>query len=334
MSSYAAGWRPTARIETLRRRAAALTTVRGFFDARGVLEVETPLLVRHPVSDPQLANLPSALGVRPGLPCYLHTSPEYHMKRLLAAGAPDIYQLGKVFRDGELGPRHRPEFTLVEWYRRGQDLDACVAETCDLIAAVAARLDRKLPPPLHTTYRELFLHHAGFDPLEAGMEEVRTWAAVLVPGGVSPGLAAGIGERRQAWLDLLLVQVIEPALRQAGLVVVGEYPAAQAALARLHPDDPRVAERFEVYLDGIELANGYHELADAGEQRRRFAADRAERQALGLPDAEPDEALLAALEAGLPDCCGVALGFDRLLMACLGLQDIAAVVAFSAPEGG
>lgn len=332
MSRYAAAWRPTASLETLRRRAVALATVREFFGSRGVLEVETPLLVRHPVSDPQLANLPSALGVRPGLPCYLHTSPEYHMKRLLAAGAPDIYQLGKVFRDGELGARHRPEFTLVEWYRRGQDLDACMAETSDLIATVAARLDRSLPPPRHASYRELFIEHAGFDPLEAGLAEIRTWAAALLPGSLSPGLVASLGERRQAWLDLVLVQVVEPALRSAGLVVVSQYPATQAALARLHPGDPRVAERFEVYLDGLELANGYHELADAGEQRRRFAANRAERRALGLPDTEPDEALLAALEAGLPDCCGVALGFDRLLMACLGLQDIAAVLAFSAPE--
>ena len=333
MNADSTRWRPTARLDTLRQRAAALQTVRAFFAARGVLEVETPLLVRHPVSDPQLANLPSALGVRPGQPCFLHTSPEYHMKRLLAAGAPDIYQLGKVFRDGELGPRHRPEFTLVEWYRRGQDLDACITESCELISAVGERLGRAIPAPLRTSYRDLFIRHAGIDPLESGLAGIRARAAALVPGGVPAALAAGLGERRTAWLDLLLVQAVEPALRDQALVVVEQYPAAQAALARLHPADARVAERFEIYLDGVELANGYHELAEAGEQRRRFAADRSERRALGLPDVEPDEWLLAALESGLPDCCGVALGFDRLLMACLGLDDIAAVVAFSAPEG-
>lgn len=327
-------WRPTASIDTLRLRAGALQAVRDFFAARGVLEVETPLLVRHAVSDPQLANLPSALGVRPGLPCFLHTSPEYHMKRLLAAGAPDIYQLGKVFRDGELGRRHRPEFTLVEWYRHGQGFDASIGETCELIASIGRQLGRDIPSPRRLSYRELFLEHAGLDPLEASLPEIRHRAQALVPGGVSASLENGLGERRTAWLDLLLVQVVEPALRTGGLVVVGHYPAAQASLARLHPDDPRVAERFEVYLDGMELANGYHELSDAGEQRRRFADDRAERRLLGLPDVEPDELLLAALDAGLPDCCGVALGFDRLLMACLGLADIAAVVAFSAPEDG
>lgn len=327
-------WRPTASIDTLRLRAAALQAVRDFFAARGVLEVETPLLVRHAVSDPQLANLPSALGVRPGLPYFLHTSPEYHMKRLLAAGAPDIYQLGKVFRDGELGRRHRPEFTLVEWYRHGQGFDACIDETCELIAGVGRQLGRGIPAPQRLSYREVFLEHAGLDPLEASLPEIRHRAQALVPGGVSASLANGLGERRPAWLDLLLVQVVEPALRTEGLVAVEHYPAAQASLARLHPDDPRVAERFEVYLDGMELANGYHELSDAGEQRRRFADDRAERRLLGLPDVEPDELLLAALDAGLPDCCGVALGFDRLLMACLGLADIAAVLAFSAPEDG
>ncbi len=334
MSASPVHWRPTASLEVLQQRAAALAAVRGFFATRGMLEVETPLLVRYPVSDPQLANVPVRLTVRPDLPVFLHTSPEYHMKRLLAAGAPDIYQLGKVFRDGELGPRHRPEFTLVEWYRHGQDFDTCITETCELIATVGARLGRRLPPPLRTGYRDLFLRHTGLDPLEAQLDALRQRAAALVPGGVSPELAAGLGERRSAWLDLLLVGVIEPALRNAGLVVVGQYPAAQAALARLHPADSRVAERFEIYLDGHELANGYHELADAGEQRRRFAADRDERRALGLPDVEPDAMLLAALESGLPDACGVALGFDRLLMACLGLADIAAVIAFSPPEDG
>lgn len=332
MSKDRAGWRPTASLETLRKRASALRAIRDFFEARGIVEVETPILVPYAVSDPQLANLPSRLAVRKGMPHFLHTSPEYHMKRLLAAGAPDIYQLGKVFRDGELGRLHRPEFTLAEWYRREQSFDDCITETCQLIADVARLLGRRLPPARRTSYRRLFLEYTGIDPLETSLQAIRLRAAELVPGGVSDTLAEGLGEQRSAWLDLLLVQVIEARLKTAGLVVVEQYPAEQAALARLHPNDPRVAERFEVYLDGMELANGYHELCDATEQRQRFAADRASRKALQLPDVLPDEFLLAALESGLPDCCGVALGVDRLLMASLRLDDIADVVAFSAPE--
>jgi lysyl-tRNA synthetase class 2 len=153
-----------------------------------------------------------------------------------------------------------------------------------------------------------------------------------VPGGITADLDESLGESRTAWLDLLMVSVVEPSLRTEGLVAVDRYPAEQGALARLEPGDPRVARRFELFLDGLEIANGYHELADAHEQRRRFEADRRLRHAAGLPDAPPDEALLAALEAGLPDCCGVALGFDRLLTACLGLDDIRAVVAFPTPD--
>jgi lysyl-tRNA synthetase class 2 len=325
-------WRPTATPDTLRRRAGALATLRAFFAERGIMEIETPLIVSHPVSDPQLANVGCALAVRPGEPYWLHTSPEYHMKRALAAGAPDIYQVCRAFRDGEIGPRHLPEFTLVEWYRRGADYAEFMAETTALVAAVAGNLGRAPGAPSRCTYRELFLRHAGVDPLAASIEDIRECARARVPGAGDPALAGSLGPDREAWLDLLLVGVIEPALRDAGLVVVDGYPAAQAALARLDPADPRVARRFEVYLDGLELANGFHELADAGEQRRRFEADRRRRAERGLPDAPPDEAFLAALTAGLPDCCGVALGFDRLLMACLGLGDIAEAVSFAPPE--
>jgi lysyl-tRNA synthetase class 2 len=330
--SGARDWRPTAAPDTLRRRAGALAALRDFFAARGVMEIETPLIVNHPASDPQLASVRCALAVRPGEAYWLHTSPEYHMKRALAAGAPDVYQVCKAFRDGEAGPRHLPEFTLVEWYRRGAGYDAFIAETVDLIATVARRLGRELPAPERVAYRDLFLRHAAVDPLATDVDELRAAARERLPGGLDDALAASLGPRRDAWLDLMLVAVVEPALRAAGLVVVDRYPAAQAALARLDPADPRVAERFEVYLDGIELANGFHELADAAEQRRRFAEDRRRRAADGLPDAPPDEALLAALAAGLPDCCGVALGFDRLVMACLGLPDIAAAVSFAPPE--
>jgi lysyl-tRNA synthetase class 2 len=238
------------------------------------------------------------------------------MKRLLAAGFPDLYQICKVFRDSELGTRHLAEFTLIEWYRRQVHFDAIIAETCEFVAMIADTCGRSVPPPSRHSYRD----------------EIRRRVADLLPGALSGRLHRSLGDDRTAWLDLVMVGIIEPRLRSRGLVVVDRYPAEQAALARLDPADSRVAERFEVYLDGVELANGYHELADAAEQRRRFEADRRERARLGMADAPPDTAFLAALAAGLPDCCGVALGFDRLLMACAGLAGIGEVVSFTTPE--
>ncbi len=325
-------WRPGASADVLRQRAAALAAARGFFAGRGIMETETPLIVNQPVSEPQLANVRCTLSVRPGLPCYLHTSPEYHMKRMLAAGAPDIYQICKAFRDGELGPRHLPEFTLIEWYRRGVTFDAIIAETCELVVEIGHCLGRRITPPHRTSYREVFLQTARLDPIAADVGTIRGRAFELLPQRFGADLARALGDRREAWLDLIMVEVVEPALASRGLLVIDRFPAQQSALARLDPRDPAVAERFEVYLDGLELANGFHELADAAEQRRRFESDRARRRQLGLPDAPPDAALLAALEAGLPDCCGVALGFDRLLMACLGVQRISEVVSFQVPE--
>lgn len=332
MTEATPAWRPSAALPVLRQRAAALASVRAFFAVRGLLEIETPLLVRHAVTEPQLANVRCALAIRPGMTFFLHTSPEYHMKRLLAAGAPDIYQVCRAFRDEESGHRHLPEFTLVEWYRRGLDFEAMIGETCELVTEVAQALGRRLGAPLRLSYRDAFAAATGIDPITAAPAALRDRALQLLPERASAGLAASLGERRDGWLDLLMVEVVEPALRGRGLVAIERFPASQSSLARLDPADPRVAERFEVYLDGLELANGYHELADASEQRRRFDGDREERRRLGRTDAEPDEALLAALESGLPDCCGVALGFDRLLMACLGLGDIGAVVSFRVPE--
>ena len=324
-------WRPTATLEHLRLRAAALAAARGFFAQRDVLEVEAPLLVRRPVSDPHLANIRCTLGVRPGEDVYLHTSPEYAMKRLLAAGAPDIFYLGKVFRDDEAGPRHLPEFTLIEWYRREMAYETFIAECLDLIGTLALCFGKRLPPARRFSYRELFSNLAGFDPVSASLTRIRTCARERLGDALDATVERSLGDDRNGWLDLLLVSLIEPSLRDAGLVVIDRYPADQAALARLDPTDPRVAERFEIYLDGIELANGYHELADAGEQARRFEADRTRRRELGRPDTVPDEALLAALDAGLPDCCGVAVGFDRLMMACLGVSRIEQTVGFLPP---
>ncbi len=332
MNACSPDWRPSASLATLDRRALALAAARAFFTERGVMEIETPLIVSHPVSDPQLANVNCRLGVRPGVAYYLHTSPEYHMKRLLAAGAPDIYQICKVFRDGELGPRHLPEFTIVEWYRRGAGYDRFIEEACDFVRAIGACVGRVVPRPGRQSYRTLFQDAAGLDPLTATLDDIHRRALDLISGGISAEVTRGLGRNRTAWLDLLMVSVVEPSLRGAGLVAVDRYPADQAALARLDAADTRVAERFEIYLDGVELANGYHELADADEQRRRFEHDGRQRRAAGLAAAATDPAFIAALQAGLPDCCGVALGFDRLLMTCLGLPSIGEAVSFVTPE--
>jgi lysyl-tRNA synthetase class 2 len=253
---------------------------------------------------------------------YLHTSPEFPMKRLLAAGAGSIYQICKVFRDGESGRRHNPEYTLLEWYRPGFDHVALMAEVESLLGAVLGDI-LPLRPAKYWTYRELFRGYADIDPFTTSVNEIRH--ALQAQGiNVPPGLAE---DALDGWLDLLLTHVIEPAL-DAGLVFVSEYPASQAALARLLPGKPPVAARFEAYLDGIELANGYHELTDAAEQDRRFEQDNTRRNARHLATIEPDRRLLAAMQSGLPDCAGVALGIDRLLMIAGGARHINEVMAF------
>lgn len=324
----AADWRPRAPLAVLAGRARLLAAVRGFFAARGVLEVETPALVGDPVTDPQLRNIAVLLdgGVRRA---WLATSPEYHMKRLLAAGAPDIYQLGRAWRDGERGRNHAPEFTLLEWYRRGHGLEALAAETVDLLGTLATTAGGPAPATSRTTYRDWLATTTGTDVLADPTPALRDRALALLGDRLAPGLPAQLGDDREAWLDLLVTHVAEPALAGRGLVVVTHYPAAQAMLARLAPDDPRVAERFEVYWDGLELANGYVELTDPAEQRARFVADRDRRRTHGAPDAPADARLLAALAAGLPDCAGVAVGFDRAAMRALGIDSLAGVSAFA-----
>lgn len=300
-----------------------LTAAREFFRALNVLEVDIPALAPTTVTDPHIASLQVESGSLPGKRLFLHTSPEFGMKRLLAAGSPDIYQLGKVYRDGERGRHHQPEFTLLEWYRRDFDLPAMAAETCALIRTLAAVAG--IPPEVapNLSYRDAFMQHAGLDPLTAGVTELQNCAERLA-GSAPPALA----DVRDDWLDLLLSQVVAPRLPADALTVLSHYPASQAALARLAPADDRVAERFEVFWRGVELANGYRELNDAAEQQRRFAADCERRRVLGLPAVEPDSALLDALAAGLPDCCGVAVGFDRVAMLGIGCDRLEDVVSF------
>lgn len=332
MSAMVSVWRPSATLSTLQARARMLDRLRGFFAGRGILEVETPAIVAWPVSEPQLANISCQLAIRPGRPCFLRTSPEYHLKRLLAAGSGDVYEICKVFRDAECGPRHLPEFTMIEWYRRGLSLEQIIAETCELISAVAGTVGCSVPSPHTMEYAQMFLDCVGIDPLEATTAAIAQRTQDLLGDRVGASLIARLGGDREACLDLLMAECIEPMLRTAGLVVIQRYPAAQASLARLDPRDPRRAERFEVFFGGLELANGYRELTDPAEQRRRLGADNAIRRRRGVPEVSGDPLYLAALDAGLPDCCGVALGFDRLVMAALGLSDIREAVSFPVPD--
>lgn len=334
-------WRPGAGPAALRRRARLLADVRTFFAARGVLEVETPLLGAAPASDPALLPFPVAYQgphAPQGRTLYLQSSPEYAMKRLLAAWPQQpIYQICKAFRNGEAGRRHNPEFTLLEWYRPGLDHHALMDEVSALLRCL---LDRPDLAVRRRSYRDVFLAYLGVDPLVAD-----------IPALQAAACAAGVADAERltltgdGWLDLLMVSVIEPRLGREGLDFIHGYPASQAALARLDPADPRVAQRFEAYLEGVELANGYHELTDADEQRRRFARERADLAAIEIDpgqggrgqtaddDARPeDAALLAALAAGLPACAGVALGLDRVLMLALGMDDIDAVLSFALPR--
>jgi lysyl-tRNA synthetase class 2 len=318
-------WRPTATRDRLALRAALLARTRSFFAARQVLEVDTPVLVNATVTDPHIQSL--IVDVTGGVPgsgaapprMYLHTSPEYAMKRLLAAGSGDIYQVCHVVRGDEHSRLHNTEFTLIEWYRLGYDLPRLMTEVADLVRELCPGHPAAQRPAVRLAYRELFRRHTGLDPLEAGIPELRT-------------LVAQLGYRdsasRDDLLDLIMGAIIGPALGRDAPTFVHGYPASQAALARLDPADPATAQRFELYLDGMELANGFHELAAGAEQRRRFGADLQQRALRGLPLHAVDERLLDALAEGLPDCAGVAVGFDRVLMLAAGAADIREVLPF------
>jgi lysyl-tRNA synthetase class 2 len=321
MSAHA-GFGPGASLAVLGARAAMLARCREFFAARGVLEVETPILAQATVTDVHLASLESRIAGRPR-PYYLQTSPEYAMKRLLAAGSPDLYQICKVFRDGESGRLHNPEFTMLEWYRRGFDHLRLMDEVEALLGTLlAGRLEA---PPERLTYRDAFLRVLGVDPLAAPLAELSALAATRAG-------ATGLGDERDTVLDLLMGTLVGPALGHGRLTLVHAYPASQAALARLLPGTPPVAARFEAYVEGLELCNGFHELGDAAEQRRRFEHDRVQRALRRLPAPPLDERLLAALAAGLPDCAGVAVGLDRVLMLATGCSTIGEVLTFAVDE--
>lgn len=314
-------WQPSADVAALRLRAAFNRMARDFFHTRDVLEVETPILSAAGNTEPNIASFHTEFsghvdaGPRRR---WLRTSPEYSLKRLLAAGVGDCYELGRVFRNGEAGGRHNPEFTMLEWYRVGWDHLRLIEETAEFVNAALALVGRRATLRV-VGYRALYLETLGLDPFEADGSHLREALGDVQVN--SDGLS------RDDWLDLLLTHRIQPTFPAGALIGVHDWPATQAALARIRPGDPPLAERFELYLGPIELANGYHELGDAKEQRERFENDLHRRRLRGAALPPIDEALLAALPA-LPDCAGVALGVDRLLMAMLGTARIADVLAF------
>ena len=315
-------WRPTATYPALQLRARFNRLVREFFHARGVLEVETPVLSVAGNTEPNIASFSLRFSGRTdGAPPtrWLRTSPEFALKRLLVAGIGDCYELGRVFRDGEAGSRHNPEFTLLEWYRVGWDHLRLLEETIELVQAALALVGRTARVE-RVSFRDLYWQQLQLDPFQADLD---TLAQALGDVRIDP---TGLG--RDDWLDLLMTHRLQPAFAPDRLLAVYDWPASQAALARIRPDDPPVAERFELYLGALELANGYHELVDANEQRARFERDVAVRAQRGLPAVPIDEALLAALAHGMPACAGVAVGVDRLLMALLDTDRIAEVLAF------
>ncbi len=321
-------WHPNAladRIGFLRRRARLTQATRAFFDARGYLEVETPYAVSAPGEEVHLQAFATTLRRPDGtqLPRWLHTSPEFAMKRLLVAGAGPIFQLARVWRNGEAGDLHTPEFTMLEWYRPGASLAALMDETEAFLRAVLppvctrAGITVDLAAFERLTMEEAFSRHAGADLLGT-LDDAPALAA-------SAGATLRPGE---GWDDLffrLLLERIEPQIGRGHPTFLTHWPAAQAALAVRDPADPRVALRFELFAGGMELANAFEELTDAAEQRARFVADRARRHAIGGADWPMDEAFLAALGHGLPPCAGIALGFDRLAMLACGAQRIAQV---------
>jgi lysyl-tRNA synthetase class 2 len=315
-------------IDHLKKRSQALKTLRAFFYARSVMEVDTPILSSAATPDLHLRSLSTQVQV-PGEAAprtfYLHTSPEYPMKRLLCAGSGDIFYLGKVFRDGDVSRRHQVEFTLLEWYRQGFDLRAMMDETVKVMQSLLG--DR---PVEMISYEEAFESYAGLEAVHD--TDAKSCQACLAEHRV-PEVVGVDADDKPLWEQLVLTEVIEPQLGRGKITCLYHYPSREAALAQLHPQDERLALRFEVFVDGMELANGYQELADADEYRRRFEADLAQRSENGLPNVPVDEALLSALAVdGLPACSGVALGVDRLLMLAFQAEDIRGVLPFSIEE--
>ncbi|WGE83336.1 elongation factor P--(R)-beta-lysine ligase [Actinobacillus equuli] len=312
-------WKPTASIQNLIKRSQIMAEIRQFFKDRGVLEVETPALSEFSVTDVHLSTF-STQFLSPfaseAKTLHLMTSPEYHMKRLLAAGSGSIFQLCRVFRNEEAGKRHNPEFTMLEWYRPHFDMYRLINEVDDLLQQI---LDCE--PAESYSYQFVFQTYVGLDPLSATR-------AQLVEKARKHGFPCEDDENRDTLLQFLFSEIVEANIGKERPTAVYHFPSSQAALAQISSEDHRVAERFEVYYKGLELANGFHELSDAKEQMRRFEQDNVQRAQMGLPAQQLDTRFLAALKAGIPNCSGVALGVDRLMMIAMNAEKIDEVMAF------
>ncbi|MCZ4296144.1 elongation factor P--(R)-beta-lysine ligase [Vibrio sinaloensis] len=317
-------WQPTASIEQLRQRADLVSQIRQFFSVRDVLEVDTPAMSHATVTDIHLHTFQTEFvgpGYADGSKLYFMTSPEFHMKRLLAAGSGCIYQINKAFRNEENGRYHNPEFTMLEWYRVGFDHHKLMDEMDDLLQLVL-----KCGQAERLTYQQAFINVLGVCPLESTMGELKEVAAKLGLRDI-----AEPEQDRDTLLQLLFSVGVEAKIGQNVPAFVYDFPASQAALAKINVEDPRVADRFEVYFKGIELANGFHELDNPSEQLKRFESDNAKRIEMGLSPQPIDYHLIAALKSGLPECAGVALGIDRLIMLAIGCDHIDQVTAFPFP---
>ena len=307
-------WRSTSSVEILKLRAQMLIQARAFFHEREIMEVETPLLGLHTVTDPNIDSLAFTLGETDR---FLQTSPEYAMKRLLAFGLSDIYQICKSFRIGESGSLHNPEFTLIEWYRLGFTLDDIINDTILLLHALLVdEIEAE-----RISYDDAFLQHVGFSLDNISERDIQDFA-------IENGLMDAHLSSYNQCVDFVFSQCVVPRFAATVFTIVTDYPASQAALARLNQSNSSLSERFEIFFQGIELANGYHELADEQEQRQRFQKDNDQRRKLGKATVNSDQRLLDALRHGLPDCSGVAVGFDRVIMIKAGVKSISNVMSF------
>lgn len=313
-------WQPGASLNTLRRRAAMLSSVREFFKQRSVLEVDVPVMGKATVTDLNIDSITTSVVGEQG---YLQTSPEYFMKRLLASGTGDIYFMGKAFRDGEVGLRHNPEFTMLEWYRCGWDDHQLMSEVAELISLLLAEEGGFSWDVTKISYSDCFFDNLGLDPHSAELKTLQLLAAKL-------SSQSWLDETRANCLDLIFSSQVEPHLPR-GITIIYDYPECQAALAQISSNNvgQNVSKRFEAFVNGVEIANGYLELTDAWEQGVRFKRDSKARELLKRPAVTMDQKFLAALSSGLPACAGVAIGLDRLLMGALGVNSIDQVLAFS-----
>ncbi len=313
-------WQPGASLNTLRHRAAMLSSVREFFKQRSVLEVDVPVMGKATVTDLNIDSITTSVVGEQG---YLQTSPEYFMKRLLASGTGDIYFMGKAFRDGEVGLRHNPEFTMLEWYRCGWDDHQLMSEVAELISLLLAEEGGFSWDVTKISYSDCFFDNLGLDPHSAELRTLQLLAAKL-------SSQSWIDETRANCLDLIFSSQVEPHLPR-GITIIYDYPECQAALAQISSNNvgQNVSKRFEAFVNGVEIANGYLELTDACEQRERFKHDRKARELLSKTVVPVDQKFLNALNSGIPACAGVAVGLDRLLMGALGVNSIDQVLTFS-----